>query len=41
MINENYSFCKGRIEKLSIFSNADVDNIYEFYASTDGTLIII
>ena len=39
MINENYSFCKGRIEKLSIFSNTDVDNIYEFYASTDGTLI--
>ena len=39
MINDNYSFCKGRIDKLSKFSEIDTDNIYEFYASTDKTLI--
>ena len=39
MINNNYSFCKGRIDKLSKFSEIDTENIYEFYASTDKTLI--
>lgn len=39
MINDNYSFCKGRIEKLSVLSNIETEEIYEFYASTDGTLV--
>jgi hypothetical protein len=38
MINENYSFCKTRIPKLSQLMNIDKENIYEFYDTTDGTL---
>jgi hypothetical protein len=38
MINENYSFCKSRIPKLSQFMHIDKEYIYEFYDTTDGTL---
>lgn len=38
MINENYSFCKSRIPKLSQFINIEQEYIYEFYDTTDGTL---
>lgn len=39
MINENYSFCKRRISKLSTFSKISKENIYEFYDSADNTLV--
>ena len=39
MINENYAFCKTRIDKLSKYSNISKENIDDFYSSTDGTLI--
>lgn len=39
MINENYSFCKRRISKLSSFTKISEENIYEFYDSSDSTLV--
>lgn len=39
MINENYSFCKRRISKLSSFTKISEENIYEFYDSADSTLV--
>lgn len=39
MINENYSFCKRRISKLSLFTKISKENIYEFYDSADNTLV--
>ena len=39
MINENYSYGKTRIPKLSKLMNIDTDNIYEFYTTTDDVLI--
>jgi hypothetical protein len=38
MINDNYSFCKTRVPKLSQLINIDKEYIYEFYDTTDGTL---
>lgn len=39
MINQNYAFCKTRVNKLSKYSNISEENINEFYSSTDSTLI--
>ena len=38
MINDNYSFCKTRIPKLSQLMNIEQEYIYEFYDTTNGTL---
>lgn len=38
MTNGNYSFCKQRIPKLSIFMGIEEDTIEEWYTSTDTTL---
>lgn len=39
MINENYSFCKRRISKLSSFTKISEENLYDFYDTADDTLV--
>lgn len=38
MINDNYSFCKQRIPKLSKYTNISMETVEEWYDSADSTL---